>query len=221
VQTASDKSQFGKGDVRGVLAPGACNNSRLGGALVPTIAFGLPASTSMAILLGAFQIKGLVPGPDMLTTKLDITFSLVWLIVISNVVTVALCYLLLNQLVKITYVRGALLIPTLLLLVFFGAYADSNALFDIGIALIFGIIGLVMTYLGWQRPPLILGLVLGPLIEKNLSISYGRYQFAFFSRPLVVIIVVATLIVTFYPFIQSAIDRRRGITRRERVATEI
>ncbi|MFN0071924.1 MAG: tripartite tricarboxylate transporter permease [Chloroflexota bacterium] len=221
VQSAEDKSRFGKGDVRGVLAPGACNNSRLGGALVPTIAFGLPASTSMAILLGAFQIKGLVPGPDMLTTKLDITFSLVWLIVLSNIITVAMCYLLLNQLVKITYVRGALLIPTLLLLVFFGAYADSNSLFDLGVALIFGIIGLVMVYLGWQRPPLILGLVLGPLIEKNLSISYGRYEFAFLSRPLVIVIIVATLLVTFYPLIQSAIDRRRGIKRHERVATEV
>lgn len=221
VQTAPDKDRFGKGDVRGVLAPGACNNSRLGGALVPTIAFGLPASTSMAILLGAFQIKGLVPGPDMLTTKLDITFSLVWLIVVSNVITVALCYLFLNQLVKITYVRGALLIPTLLLLVFFGAYADSNALFDIGMALAFGILGLIMVHLGWQRPPLILGLVLGPLIEKNLSISYGRYQFGFLSRPIVLFILISTLIVIFSPLIQKIIDKRRGVSRPQGVATEI
>jgi TctA family transporter len=221
VQTASDKSQFGKGDVRGVLSPGASNNSRLGGSLIPTVAFGLPASTSMAILLGAFQIKGLVPGPDMLTTKLDITFSLVWLIVVSNVITVALCYLFLHQLVKITYVRGALLIPTLLLLVFFGSYADSNALFDLGVALAFGVIGLILVYLGWQRPPLILGLVLGPLIEKNLSISYSRYQFGFLSRPIVIVILITTILVIVSPLIQHAIDKRRGAARPQRVATEV
>ena len=106
VQSASDKSQFGKGDVRGVLGPGAANNSKEGGSLIPTIAFAVPGSLSMAILLGAFIILGLNPGPEMLTTKLHVTFSMVWVIVVSNIITVLLSLAFLDQLAKITLVRG-------------------------------------------------------------------------------------------------------------------
>ena len=100
VQSASDKGRFGSGDVRGVLGPGAANNSGLGGSLVPTIAFGVPGTVVMALLLGAFLIKGLVPGPSMLTKHLDLTFAFVWFIVISNIITVALCFLFLEQLAR-------------------------------------------------------------------------------------------------------------------------
>src|SRR3954454_23875061 len=95
VQSLPNKERFGKGDVRGVLGPGAANNSTLGGSLITTIAFGVPASVTTAILMGAFLIQGLVPGPAMLTPPprghLDVTFSMVWTIVISNVITVAIC----------------------------------------------------------------------------------------------------------------------------------
>jgi TctA family transporter len=94
-----------------VLGPGAANNSTEGGSLIPTIAFGVPGSTAMAILLGGFFLLGLVPGPDMLTKHLSVTFSMVWTIVIANVVTVLACFLLLNQLARLTTVRGTLLIP--------------------------------------------------------------------------------------------------------------
>ena len=115
VQSSPDKERFGKGDVRGVLGPGAANNSTLGGSLITTIAFGVPASVVMAILLGAFIIQGIVPGPDMLIPppkgKLDLTFSFVWVIIISNFITVAICFLFLNTLAKVTQVRGSLIIP--------------------------------------------------------------------------------------------------------------
>src|SRR5579885_385997 len=118
VQSSPDKSRFGQGDVRGVLGPGAANNSKEGGNLITTVAFGIPSTVVMAILLGAFLIQGLVPGPDMLTKNLHITFSLVWIIVVTNIITVGVCFLFLNQLVKITYVRAHLLVPFLILLIF-------------------------------------------------------------------------------------------------------
>ena len=83
---------FGKGDVRGVIAAESATNSREGGALVPTVAFGVPSSAGMAILLGAFLIHGLVPGPDMLTKHLDITYSMVWSIAIANILGSGLCF---------------------------------------------------------------------------------------------------------------------------------
>ena len=84
-RTAEERQGFGRGDVRGVLGPGAANNSKEGGSLIPTVAFGVPGSSSMAILLGGFFLLGLVPGPDMLTTHLAVTFSMVWTIVLANI----------------------------------------------------------------------------------------------------------------------------------------
>ena len=101
-RNAEERKGFGQGDVRGVLGPGAANNSKEGGSLIPTIAFGVPGSTAMAILLGGFFLLGLVPGPDMLSKHLAVTFSMVWTIVIANVVTVIACFALLNKLAALT-----------------------------------------------------------------------------------------------------------------------
>ena len=90
VQSSPNKERFGKGAVEGVLGPGAANNSKEGGNLIPTLAFGVPGSVSMAILLGAFIIQGIVPGPDLLNPAkyLTLTFSFVWIIVVTNIITV-------------------------------------------------------------------------------------------------------------------------------------
>jgi TctA family transporter len=201
VQSSRDKSRFGNGDVRGVLGPGAANNSSLGGGLIPTIAFGIPDSVGMAILLGAFLIQGLVPGPSMLSDHLDLTLSFVWIIVLSNVITVAVCMVFLQQLARITAVRGSILIPAILFLIYLGSFTSSNSILSIGITLVFGIVGLLMVSLHWPRPPLIVGLVLGSLIEKNLFISYERYGAAFLQRPIVVGIVAIGLAIIFGPSI--------------------
>lgn len=220
VQSASDKSRFGKGDVRGVLGPGAANNSGIGAAMIPTIAFGVPGSATTAILLGAFIIQGLQPGPKMLTEKLSLVFSMVWLIVVSNIITVVVCLLFLSHLAKITNIRGALLIPALLMLVFLGGYADTNSYLAMAITLIFGVAGLVMVHQGWPRPPLVLGLVLGPLIERNLFISYEIYGFGFLLRPIVVVIILIALTVLFLPNIQERIGRRKALEEKAVVTNE-
>lgn len=208
VQSASDKSRFGKGDVRGVLGPGAANNSGIGAAMIPTVAFGVPGSATTAILLGAFIIQGLQPGPKMLTDNLSLTFSMVWLIVISNIITVTVCLLFLNQLAKITQIRGSLLIPGLFMLVFLAGFANSNSYFAMAITLVFGVAGVIMVNHGWPRPPLVLGLVLGPLVERNLFISYEIYGLGFLMRPIVVITLAIALTVLFLPGIQERIARR-------------
>jgi TctA family transporter len=217
VQTSPNKERFGKGAIEGVLGPGAANNSKEGGNLIPTIAFGVPSSISMAILLGAFLIQGIVPGPAMLTTRLDLTMSFVWLIVVSNVITVAACFLFIDQIAKITFIRGALLIPSILLLVYIGAFAEKNAPLDLTTLLIFGLIGLVMTKLDWPRPPLVLGLVLGRLAENYLFLSYARYEYAFLARPGVMILIVLCAISIFSPVVQAWFQRRIDISTRQRV----
>ncbi len=212
VQSSPNKERFGKGAVEGVLGPGAANNSTLGGSLITTIAFGVPASVIMAILLGAFIIQGIVPGPDMLLPppkgKLDLTFSFVWVIIISNIITVAVCFLFLKQLARVTQVRGGIIIPIILVLIYLGAFAEKNAFEDMLVVLFFGGLGWVMEKMEWPRPPVLLGLVLGPLAENRLFLSTDNYGRAWLGRPGVLIILAVTLIGIVYPIIKSKREER-------------
>jgi TctA family transporter len=194
-RTPRERDGFGKGDVRGVLGPGAANNSKEGGDLIPTVAFGVPGSSSMAILLGAFLLVGLTPGPDMLTRHLNVTLSMVWTIVLSNAITVAASLLFLNQLARLTTIRGTLLLPFLVLLTFIGAYATNNSLGDIVVMLLFGGLGYLLVRLHWPRAPLVLGLVLGKIAERYLWISVARYGAAWLGRPIVLVLLFLTLAV--------------------------
>ena len=207
-----DKDRFGKGAIEGVLGPGAANNSKEGGSLVPTIAFGVPGSVSMAILLGAFIIQGIVPGPDLLDPEkhLDLTFSFVWIIVVSNVITVAVCLLFLNHLARITFVKGTYLIPFLLMLIYLGGFAVNNAFGDIVMVLVFGLVGWLMVKFDWQRPPLLLGLVLGGIAENNLFIATKVYGAGFLLRPGVLVIMLLILAGLFYPLFQAYRERKRA-----------
>lgn len=203
VQSSREQHRFGKGAIEGVVGPGACNNSNLGGSLIPAIAFGLPGSVTMAILLGAFLIHGIVPGPAMLTRNLNLTMSFVWLIVISNVITVAVCFLFLRQIAGLTLIRGSLLIPAIILLVYVASFTEKNAMEDVFMMLAFGVLGLVMARLGWPAPPLILGLVLGRLAEGYIFISTDRYGAEWLTRPGVIGLGILCLLVIAFPFIQK------------------
>ena len=213
-QTAKNPEEFGKGAVEGVLGPGAANNSTLGGAMIPTIVFGVPGSVMTAILLGAFIIHGIVPGPDMLIPEargghLLLTFSFVWVIVLSNIVTVGICLLFLQPLIKLTQIRAGLLMPFILLLIYLGAYAEKNTFEDLLIVLAIGLLGWLMVIFDWQRPPLLLGLVLGPLAENRLFISMDNFGLAWMWRPGVLLIFAVILFGLFYPRIKKRRERKK------------
>jgi TctA family transporter len=208
VQTSKDKERFGQGAVEGVLGPGAANNSGLGGGLIPTICFGVPGGLTMAILLGAFLIQGVTPGPKMLTDNLGLTMSFVWIIVVSNVITVLICFMFLEQIARLTFVRVGLLIPPIILLVYIGAFSEKNAMQDLLITMVFGLIGLAMVHTGWPRPPLILGLVLGRLAENYLFLTTARYTpTEWLTRPVVMILIALCVFVVFLPLIRRHLGR--------------
>jgi putative tricarboxylic transport membrane protein len=211
VQSSPNKERFGKGAVEGVLGPGAANNSTRGGDLVTTVAFGIPSSISTAILLGAFLIQGIVPGPDLLdpAKHLALTSSFVWIIIVANIITVAVCFLFLNQLAKITFVRGSLLIPFLLLLICIGAFTVKNSFGDIIVMLIFGGLGWLMVQFDWPRPPLLLGLVLGSIAERNLWIATRGYGTEWITHPGVLIIAVIAVGTIGYSIFQSYQERHK------------
>jgi TctA family transporter len=190
VQSAKDKSRFGNGDIRGVIAPETANNAHKAGALIPTVAFGIPGSIGTAILLGALVIKGLRPGPDMLTFDLPLTFSMVWEIAIANVIAAGLLLFFARHIHKLAFLPGHLIVPGVMTVLLMGTWIATNSIGDWWVALAMGTIGYVMKQGGWPRPPLILALVLGALMENNYQLStqiYGNYAW-FYTRPVVVII---------------------------------
>jgi TctA family transporter len=205
-KTLEERKGFGQGDVRGVLGPGAANNSKEGGSLIPTIAFGVPGSTAMAILLGGFVLLGLVPGPDMLSKYLDLTYSMVWTIVIANIVTVVISFLFLDQLARLTTVRGGILVPLIVVLVFIGSFTSNNHYGDLLVTFAFGALGYFMVRAGWPRAPFVLGLVLGKIAENYLYISVARYEAAWLTRPVVLVLLALAAAVIIYPMFQA---RRR------------
>jgi TctA family transporter len=186
-EKGADKT-FGTGDIRGVLASEASNNAKEGGALVPTIAFGVPGSASMAILLGAFLIHGLVPGPEMLTKHLDVTYTMVWSVALANILGAGLCFAFSDQLAKIALIRQPIIMPLILTVIFIGAYSGSRQWGDLYTLLLFGVLGWTMKRLNWPRPPLILGVVLGGIVERYMFISFQRYEFDWLMRPVVAVV---------------------------------
>ncbi|MDH5750660.1 MAG: tripartite tricarboxylate transporter permease, partial [Rhodospirillales bacterium] len=171
-RTEKNTETFGHGDIRGVIASESSNNAKEGGALVPTIAFGVPGSASMAILLGAFMMHGLIPGPEMLTSHLDVTYSIVWSVALANILGAGICLAFSNQFAKVALIRMGIILPLVLSIVFIGAFQGSRQWGDLYILLGFGVFGWIMKRMGWPRPPLILGFVLGKVVERYFFISY-------------------------------------------------
>lgn len=220
-QTAKDRDKMGHGAIEGIIGPGAACTATMSGSLVPTIGFGVPGSPQMAILLGAFIVQGLVPGPSMLISEaqgghLTLTFSMVWMIIIANVIVVAASFMFLNQMARVAYLDEGILIPFILTLLFIGAFANKNDLNDLWVCFGFGLLGWAMERLQWPRPPLILGLVLGELIESNLFLTMQAYGFSWLKFPSVIIIFVAIVISVAWPFLAPLRSRLRG---RRQVAT--
>ncbi len=214
-QTEKGAAQsFGKGDVRGVIASESSNNAKEGGTLIPTLAFGVPGSASMALLLGAFLVHGLIPGPKMLTERLDVTYTLVWSLAIANILGAGICFMFAGQLARLASVRIGILAPLILSVTFIGAFQGSEAYGDLWALLCFGLLGWVMKRLKWSRPPLLLGFVLGSLLERYLSISFTRYGWGWITNPVVVVF----FLLTAYGLLMPAARRINAWRKRPRVA---
>ncbi|KMK65042.1 tripartite tricarboxylate transporter permease [Puniceibacterium sp. IMCC21224] len=210
-QSSKNKDQFGKGTVEGVIAPEAANDAVEGGALASTIAFGIPGSSSMAILLSGLFILGLETGPKMLNDHVDIVFIMIFTIIIGNLIGTIIGMWLVNPLSRATSIRSEIMVPVLMAIIVTGAYAGDRMVFDIGIALVFGLVGYVMKVLNYSRAALLIGFVLGFAVEKNLYLALlldGPY-FVFQPIPLTLaIITIVFLAINVYGIYR---DRRKLI----------
>lgn len=183
-QISKHKEEFGKGNVEGVIAPEASNDAVEGGALASTIAFGIPGSSSMAILLSGLFILGLETGPQMLNENVDIVFIMIFTIILGNLIGTIVGMFLVNPLSRATSIQAEFMVPVLLMIIVTGAYAGDRSIFDIGVALFFGVVGYLMKILKYSRAALLIGFVLGFAVEKNLYLALLLDGPFFFLEPI-------------------------------------
>ncbi|WP_305972109.1 MULTISPECIES: tripartite tricarboxylate transporter permease [unclassified Mameliella] len=207
VQTTKDKSNFGKGEVRGVIGPESSNNAKEGGGLVPTLLFGIPGSGSMAIFIGAIALLGsgdIEVGPNMLRDNLDITYSIVWLLALANVVGTLLCIAASGGIAKLTTIRFTYLAPFLFMLISFAAFQSGQNFEDILALFVIGLIGIFLRRFDWSRPAFLIGFVLSNPVEKfsNQAFQIASFRFRksfeegmdYIFSPIVIVLLIITIV---------------------------
>ncbi|MEX2451937.1 MAG: tripartite tricarboxylate transporter permease [Rhodospirillales bacterium] len=190
VQISKDKSKFGHGDIRGVIAPESANNAKEGGALIPTLLFGIPGSGSMALLLGGLIMIGVEPGPGMIKNNLDLSFVIIWSIAVANIFGAGACLLLAQPISKLTTIRYTLIAPFMFAIIFFAAFQASRDWGDIIGLIVLGTLGVYMKRFGWSRPALLIGFVLSRRVEDAVYQSVQAYGLDFLNRPIVLVLLV-------------------------------
>ena len=188
-----DKSTFGKGNLDGVLFAESAQNSKEGGQAIPTLAFGIPGGLQWALVLVAMTIYGVHPGLTMLERDLDITMSIVVTLALGNLFVTMLGLIATGHLAKLTLIPFPLLAAVLLPVTFVAAYLTTFHWGDILTLCAMFALGMAMKWLGWPRPPLLLGFILGPIIEQNLWPSWQLWGWGFLNRPLTIALVVAAV----------------------------
>lgn len=210
-RVARDPSRFGKGAIEGVVAPETANNAAAQTAFIPTLTLGIPGDATMALMLGALMIHGIIPGPGLVSEHPDLFWGLIASFWIGNVLLVFLNLPLIGIWVRILAIPYRMLYPAILLFVCLGVYSINNSVFDIGVALVFGAVGYVMILLRFEPAPLLLGFILGPLMEEHLRrallLSRGEVT-VFFERPISAGFMTATVLLLGWGIL-SMIRRRR------------
>lgn len=199
IALSKDKSQFGKGSLDGVIFAESANNSKEGGQAVPTLAFGVPGGVAWVFVLAAMLAYGIAPGPQMLGRYADITIMLAVSFGIGNLLITMLGIVMTGQLAKVTLIPyvviGAVIIP----ISFLSAFQESAGWFGILVLLIFTPIGLCMKAFGWPRPPLVLGFILGAIIERNLQSAISAYgPMDLLTRPITMVLLATTALTIFF-----------------------
>ncbi|WP_279483966.1 tripartite tricarboxylate transporter permease [Aureimonas sp. SK2] len=184
---AKDKSRFGKGAVEGIMAPESANNSADQTSFIPTLALGIPGSPTMALMLGALIIHGITPGPQLMTEQAGLFWGLVMSFWIGNLLLVILNVPLIGLWVRLLLIPYHLLYPAVLMFICIGVYTVNSNPFDIWMVLFFGALGYAMRLLAFPAAPLLLGFVLGPLMEEHfrraMLIARGDLM-TFVERPI-------------------------------------
>lgn len=209
---AKDPSRFGKGAIEGVAGPETANNSYSGAALIPLFSLGIPSSPTIAVLLGAFMMHGLTPGPTLIRDNPGFVWAVIASMFIGNAILLILNLPLASLWVKLTRIPYNLLFAFVLIFLITGTYTINNSLWDVGVMLAFGLIGYLFRKVNIPIAPIVLTFVLGVLMEKSLLQSMamtGGDFVAIFQRPIsgtLLVVFFAVLIVSIYAEVKKKKD---------------
>lgn len=210
MRAKKEGSQFGKGDVRGVIASESANNATVGGSLLPTVALGIPGSAPMAFLLGALLLHGIAPGPNMLTTDLNITYLMMWGIVGANVLGGIFALMLVRPLAKVVFVKSSVLVPLISGIVFMGVVQSTRQWEDALFLLLVGAAGWIMKRVRWPRAPLFLAFILAPLVERYFFMSMNLHGWSWTTRPIVAVLLAITVVFVAGVFLKHFLKQLRN-----------
>ena len=212
VQTAKDRDTFGKGNIKGVIAPESANNAKDGGSLIPTLSFGIPGSAESAIFLGVLILHGIEPGPMLLIEEEAVVVSIILALTASTILASLFGLMVTRQLSMITLVDVNILVPSVVSVALVGVYALKGEFGDVILAMVFGVIGYLMIRFGFPRITLVIALVLGELAERSYHQSLAMADddwTVFFTREISLILFIVTMLCLLLPALRYLFSRRK------------
>ncbi len=204
--------EFGKGAVEGVIASETANNAVTGGSMIPMITLGVPGDSSTAVLMGGLLVQGLRPGPILFRDQPTIAYSIFVALFVANIFMLFFQYFGIRIYAKLLLIKRDILTPIILALCMVGAYGTSGRIFDTFIVLVFGVIGYFLMKFKFGVAPVVLGIILGPILESNFRRAMHQFKgdwTVFFQRPISLVFLILALIGAFWPLIQHMIKKRR------------
>ena len=204
---------FGKGAIEGVAGSEAANNAATGGAMVPTLALGIPGSATAAVILAGLMVHGLQPGPNMFTEQADFAYAIFWSMMLVNLLFFVVGLRGARIFARVTLIPVEVLWPVVFVFSIVGAYALDQSMFDVWIALVSGVIGYFMRRYGFSVVPLAIGLILGGMLEQRLGqsmVMLDEKWWLMFTRPLTLLFLVLTALALFGPAVWGRLVRRRS-----------
>ena len=218
-RSSKEPEKYGVGSIEAIVDSGTANNSCLAGDWVPALVFGIPGDSITAIVIGVLFMKGLRPGPMIFETQPDIVYAVYLSFILANLLMIPFGYLAIKASSQMLRVPRNILMPGILMFSVVGSFAINNSIFDVGMMLVMGVIGYFLEANGFPVAPVVLGIVLGPIVEKNFMMSMIKTDWdatQFFTRPVSAILCIITLFIWFFPVFAAVLEKTRKRNNRYR-----
>jgi len=211
-RSSKEPEKYGAGSIEAIVDSGTANNACLAGDWVPALVFGIPGDSITAIVIGVLFMKGLRPGPMIFETQPDIVYAVYLAFILANLLMIPFGYLAIKSSSQMLRVPRNILMPGILMFSMVGSFAINNSIFDVGMMLVMGVTGYFMEANGFPVAPIVLGIVLGPIVEKNFMMSMIKTDWdatQFFTRPVSAILCIVTLFIWFFPLFAAVLEKTR------------
>lgn len=214
--TSDEAHLFGRGEghVEPIVSAGSANNAALASAYVPTLVFGIPGDTITAILLGVLLVKGVQPGPELFNSDAPLLYGIYLIFIVANLLLIPLGYLAIRGSGWLLRVPPSVLMPVIVAFCVVGSFSINNGYLEIVIMLVLGVLGYLLERSGFPLAPVVLGLVLGPIVEKNFMQSVIKTNWdltQFVTRPISAVLMALTVLALLYPTLRNLLRRRQGV----------